>query len=590
MEIIAYAVAALVPVFAFYLMSLMDMYGTGKYETFFICMGWGATVAYAFSFVINNVFIDAFGYENVTRYSAPVFEEIFKSIILWYFVTRPRFRYIVDGAVYGFSAGIGFAVTENIFFIAGEEAALGLAISRVLSASLMHATASALVGIGMGRLRRSHHTGLQKYGFAVAGMIFAMLVHLVYNNLVQIDDLQPQYLLLIGIFIGIGGAVLIGYIINQGLQEEKEHFKETLGLQVGVTSAERKAVQQLGSNAIEEILGEFEEIFGQRKVDLIRQLLVVQANIGILSNNLRSPASDRMKVAWTREVDELRAEADKLRNDIGVYVMSFVRGIFPEEDAETWGAIQESCAAYDPGHVHQFDVFMLAAGGAAQDVGRMERMGHTLQQMGLFSHVDLADLENLSRAIVERNFKDGHVLFKQGDEGEAMYMIEGGGIDIYIVDEATGNEKYIRTYEKGDVVGEMSLLDGQRRSATAKAHGSTKVLVLRRSHFMMFVNSRPRVMLAVLEFLADRVRYTTKVVEDATTRAAAIARGDFEEAKNWVPTRRELDTGKVKVAGTLMAEQGAAQPDEVAQAAPQVLSGMFAQLAEKLEAREEGKA
>lgn len=587
MELIAYAVAALVPVFAFYVMSLMDLYGTGKYETFFICMGWGATVAYAMSFSVNNVFIDSFGYENVTRFTAPVVEEIFKSIILWYFVTRPRFRYIVDGAVYGFSAGIGFAVTENIFFISGEAAALGLAVSRVLSASLMHATASALVGIGMGRLRRSKQSGIARYGFAVAGMIFAIVVHVFYNNAVQIEDLSPQYLLLIAIGIGIGGSVLIGYIINQGLAEEKRNFQETLGIEVGVTQSERKAVQQLGTNAVEEILAEFEQIFGAQKVDKIRQLLVVQANIGILQNNLRSPASPRMKDAWQKEVAELRTDADKLRKDIGVYVMSFLRGIFPDEDQDTWNAIQESAAEFDPGHVHKFDVFMVAAqSSGVMDVDRMVKLGERMHAIDMFKHVDLADLENLSRAIVERTYNDGRTLFEQGDDGDAMYMIESGGIDIFIVDAVTGKEKYIRTYERGAVVGEMSLLDGDTRSATARTNGETSLLVLRRNHFMMFVNSRPRVMLAVLQFLAERVRYTTTVVEDTIERAGAIARGDYDRARSFERERKELSTQqRISIKG-LMENDGALQPDEVAAAAPQVLGGMFAQLAAVLEERE----
>lgn len=587
MELIAYAVAALVPVFAFYIMSLMDLYGTGKYETFFICMGWGATVAYALSFSVNNVFIDSFGYENVTRLTAPVVEEIFKSVILWYFVTRPRFRYIVDGAVYGFSAGIGFAVTENIFFISGEAAALGLAVSRVLSASLMHATASALVGIGMGRLRRSKSTGLRRYGFALAGTVFAIVVHIGYNNAVQIEDLGAQYLLLIAIGIGIGGSILIGYIINQGLAEEKRNFQDTLGMDVGVTVSERKAVQQLGTNAVEEILVEFENFFGAQKVVKIRQLLVTQANIGILQNNLRSPASPRMKQAWQQEVDELRAEADVLRGAIGVYVMTFLRGIFPVEDTQTWAAIQASAAEFDPGHVHKFDVFMMAAQSTGStDVARMQRLGQTLQAIDMFNHVDLADLENLSRAVVERNFSSGTTLFEQGDDGDAMYIIESGGIDIFLVDDATGKEDWIRTYEKDAIVGELALLDGETRSATARANGDLKVMVLRRNHFMMFVHSRPRVMLAVLQFLAERVRYTTSVVEDTIEQAGAIARGDFERARSFARERKSVDTQqRINIQDLMASEQRKLQPEEVAQA-PQVLGGMFAQLAQALEARE----
>jgi len=586
MELIAYGIALLVPAVALYLMSLLDLYGTGKYETFFICMGWGATIAFGLSYTVNNVFIENIGYENVTRFTAPIIEEIFKSIILWYFVTRPRFRYLVDGAVYGFAAGTGFAVMENFFFIQGSDDALGVAISRVLTASLMHATASGMVGIGMGRLRRSNLRGLPKYGWALFGMLAAMLLHMGYNNAVQIEGLGAQYLLLIGIMIGIGGSVIIGVIINQGLAEEKENFRQTLGLQVGITSAETSAVQQLGSAAMENILKDLAAFFGETKAEKIRQLLVLQANIGILQRNLSAPASERMKASWQAEVDELRQKVDQLRNEIGVYVMSFLRGIFPTSDTDMWRAISTSAAEYDPGHVHKFDVFMLASRSiGTEDVARMERLGRTLQAIDIFQHVDLADLENLSRAVVERHFDDGALIFRQGDEGDAMYLIESGGVDIFITDDAN-NEKFIRTFPHGAVVGEMALLDGQPRSATGRAHGPTRLLVLRRQHFNMFVNSRPHVMLAVLRYLAEKVRYTTKVVEDAIENAAAIARGDYEQVKSWVPERKTLDTAQIPVHQLMLQTDGALEAEQVVESAPQVLGGLFAALATALEERE----
>ena len=113
-----------------------------------------------------------------------------------YFIQRPRFRYIVDGAVYGFAAGIGFAVRENFFYLNGlttEDAALGLAISRVLSASLMHATASSMVGIAFGRLRRSQGRWAQRAIWPLSGIIVAIIIHLIYNNAVQIEGLKPPY-------------------------------------------------------------------------------------------------------------------------------------------------------------------------------------------------------------------------------------------------------------------------------------------------------------------------------------------------------------------------------------------------------------
>lgn len=601
--LIAYVLAAAIPALAVYLIYLIDLFGTGKFSTVLTSLAWGAVGAFSLALFINRFTQHQLGlpYEVLTRVTAPIIEEILKAIILVYFITRPRFRYLVDGAVYGFAAGIGFAVFENFYFISGDDgqgAALGLAISRVLSASLMHATTSAMVGIAFGRLRRSH-LGLRKYRWPLAGIITAIVLHMIYNNAVQIEGLAPSMLLLLGIGMGISGSVVIGVIINQGLAEEKARFAQTLGLNVGVTSAEVRAVQTLGTNHIEEVLEQLADYFGADKADKIRRLLVTQANIGILSNNLQSPASDRMKKAWQNEIDELRAESDQLRQQIGVYVMGFLRGIFPDDDAHTWEAIRHQAADYDPGHVHKFDVFILAS-QATQTVTaeKLEELGARLKKIEIFANVDLADLENLSRAIVERPYDDRDRLFKQGDDGDAMYMIEDGAINIY-VDDGSGKEKYIRTYKAGAVVGEMALMDGQPRSATARAHGGARVLVLRRQHFMMFVNSRPRVMMAVMEFLAERVRYTTTVVEDAIDRASAIAQGDYEKCLQWAPeaptpAAPALPTATqgwgndqiIGVGGVGQSITTTMDLSAVLGAAPKSVGGAFAFLAAALETRE----
>lgn len=162
-NLIAYLIAIAIPAFSIYLIFALDLFGTGRKSTIFACLGWGAIGAFGLTYLINtsvnNALSDMVGsyrsYRTVVTVTAPIVEEILKSLILIYFIRQPSFRYAVDGAIYGFAVGIGFAVIENVFYLSSTpDAALSLAISRVLSTSLMHATASAMVGISLGRLRR----------------------------------------------------------------------------------------------------------------------------------------------------------------------------------------------------------------------------------------------------------------------------------------------------------------------------------------------------------------------------------------------------------------------------------------------------
>lgn len=582
--LIAYLIAVTIPILAFYIVSALDLFGTGKWNTLGICMAWGALGAFSIAYGVNRfILLNAFGYETLVRLAGPVFEEFLKALVLIYFIRQPRFRYIVDGAVYGFSVGIGFSVTENISYISSQDTGvLILAISRVLSTSLMHATSSAMVGIALGRLRRFH--GAHRFRWPVIGISTAIVLHVLFNNLVAEDILTGVWVLLFAIGFGLAGSVVIGQIIGMSLNEEKRRFNETLGINVGVSSAERRAVQELGGEVIEKILDELGDFFGEDKIERIRKLLITQANIGILSNNLKTPSSERLRQAWQDEIKHFRSQIDDLRHELGVYIMSFLRNIFPEDDVEIQSVVNEGLAQFDPNHIHTFDMFA-SARASTLTPKEMEQVAANLKKIAIFKDVPLVDLENLCRAVNVRDIKAGQILFKKGEEGNAMFMIEQGQIDIFIT---SGNqEKVLRSCFAGDVFGEMSLLDGQPRSASARALTDLVVMELRRDDFMRFIQSRPHMILIVLRFLTAKVRDTTKAIEDSTASIRDIAAGNYQ-----VIQKHSLIATKEKMQMPVMTQPAEITSLEVAietdtGTTPALLGGAFAMLATALQQREQ---
>lgn len=580
-ELIAYIIAIGIPVLAIYMIDAFDLFGTGKISTVLMCIGWGAVGAFGAAYYINTSIVGDVGLDYLVRFAAPVIEEILKSLILIYLIQRPTFRYVVDGATYGFGAGIGFAVAENINYLSATEASLSLAISRVLSASLMHATASAMVGISLGRIRRSHDR--EKFTWPIIGIITAIAIHVLFNNAVR--SLSGSLMLLVAVGIGLGGGFLIANLIGQGLAQEKKRFAETLGLSVGVTAAETKAVQKLGSQQIEQLLSELGKFFGEEKVKPIRRLFVAQANIGILKNNLRNPTSDRLREAWESDIAKLREEIDEIRNELGVYIMSFIRNVFPPEDTGIWDQLTDGIGEYDPEHVHRFDVFMnLSQRTKTIDPQELERRADSLKNVSIFSSVPLPELENLSRALVPRRYVDGQVLFDQGDEGDAMYLIEKGSLSIYAID-SERREKYIRSFEAGMPFGELALMDGQPRSARARATSSLQVLMLPRQQFNMFIQSRPQVILEVLRFLAEKVRFTTRTLEESANWASQIQKGEFDKANllEQVPAAKVVPVSELP-------DENAPDPMAMDEDAPATISGMFLRVQQALEKRDAERA
>lgn len=536
-SILPYLFAAAIPLVALYIIRALDTLNTTRTTTLIYSVLWGGIGAFSLAYVVNNATLDLLlqtgtgDFSTVVRFTAPILEEILKAGFLIYLIRRPSFRYEVDGAIYGFCIGIGFAVLENFFYISrNENAGFALAISRSLSTSMMHAMASAVVGISLGKLRRSHG-GWRMQLLPIAGILIAIGAHVVYNNVVSTNTLSPTLLLLIAIAFGLGGAGLIGLEIRTNVTDEKASFSETLSAErsgVDISMGEVLGIQRLGSQSFEERYAAIRQDIGDENAEQVRKLLITQANIGILKNNLASPnISPRLKSAWEREVETLEDEFQQIRRDVDRSVQLYMQRQFPTGDEGLLQWMQRELGESDPTRVHTFDMFMRQSGLATTlSPEQLEQLANKLQKIDIFREIDPADLENLARAVETRTYADGVMLFDQGDEGNAMFLIDSGAISIYSLDEQ-GREKPLRTFEAGRVVGDFAVLDGQPRSARARATGELHALVLTRYLFQTFIQSRPQVISALLKVLAEKARFTTTAVENSVRSAGQITEGQY---------------------------------------------------------------
>lgn len=105
-------------------------------------------------------------------------------------------------------------------------------------------------------------------------------------------------------------------------------------------------------------------------------------------------------------------------------------------------------------------------------------------------------------------------VFHQGDYGREMYIIAGGRLKISVVS-ADGKELSFFILKKGDIFGELALLDGERRSATVTAIEPCKLLVLHHRDFRGLLEKHHQIGLRLLSILAGRVRATTGLYENS---------------------------------------------------------------------------
>jgi len=142
-----------------------------------------------------------------------------------------------------------------------------------------------------------------------------------------------------------------------------------------------------------------------------------------------------------------------------------------------------------------------------------------LRSVPLFASLDDDAARDLRSLLSDKRVPQNTRLFRHGDNGDAMYLIESGRVRISLHDEDE-QEVILAELAQGDFFGEMSLIDGRQRSADAKVIEDAQLAILSRDVFLSFVRSNPDVALEMLSALTDRLRRTDDLLRSRVSRNA----------------------------------------------------------------------
>ncbi len=329
-QLLALSIATAVPLVALWLIYKRDLYSTGSFRWIIGCFLWGGA-AFAAAYGVNRALLNMglITIHALRQFYAPVIEEILKALILIYLVRQPRFTYFVDGAIYGFTVGIGFAIVENYSYVlANANTALGLAVGRVLSTNLMHATACALTGIALGLAR--FEGSFLRWGSLAGGWLPAISLHIGFNNLVT--RVSSGLLLIYAAGVGFGGAALIWTAIRVGTRKARLWIREQLGAADRVERGEVNMLDRLDQTGL------FQPIavqFGPEKARLVKEFLTKEARLGINREKLKK-LDPGERAALEAEMAVLREEVDNIRKKVGAQCMLFVRMTYSEYEKPLW--------------------------------------------------------------------------------------------------------------------------------------------------------------------------------------------------------------------------------------------------------------
>lgn len=114
------------------------------------------------------------------------------------------------------------------------------------------------------------------------------------------------------------------------------------------------------------------------------------------------------------------------------------------------------------------------------------------------------EMHHIVPSVEDRTFKQGAIIFRQGDPGDSLYLIESGRVEVDVSDGATGAEKKITELGPGQTVGEMALLWHEPRTATITAVSDVKVWEIHREDFEELLNASPKLRAEVTKLAEQR--------------------------------------------------------------------------------------
>lgn len=155
-----------------------------------------------------------------------------------------------------------------------------------------------------------------------------------------------------------------------------------------------------------------------------------------------------------------------------------------------------------------------------------------LERNALFRGLPTPAIQKISALAIRRSYKDGAIVFSQGEPGDALYGVITGKIRIS-ASARDGKEMFLNVMRPGDTFGEIALLDGNKRTATASATAPSELMIITREHFLALLQREPTLAIQLLQLLCQRIRWISGWAEDSALLAvpARLARRLLSLAK-----------------------------------------------------------
>ena len=137
-----------------------------------------------------------------------------------------------------------------------------------------------------------------------------------------------------------------------------------------------------------------------------------------------------------------------------------------------------------------------------------------IERNSLFRGLPAATMARVAALETRRHYEEGAVIFMRGDPGDSLCGVVTGRVRISSSGPG-GKEVFLNIMEPGDAFGEIALLDGSPRTASATAMARTELMIIQRDAFFALLETQPQLATHLIQLLCKRVRWTAEQMEDS---------------------------------------------------------------------------
>ena len=153
-----------------------------------------------------------------------------------------------------------------------------------------------------------------------------------------------------------------------------------------------------------------------------------------------------------------------------------------------------------------------------------------LEKVDIFSSLSIEELSQLAQIVDTSQYQEDEILFRQGDPGNYAYIILSGKVELFL-ESGTEGRQTLLSLEDGACFGEMALLDGKKRSASARISTESLLARIKRDDFLRVMMRYPTIALGIINQISTRLRNANQKYREVQ-KAIKDLKGFFQNHKN----------------------------------------------------------